>query len=131
METVQLHRCETCVYHLPGESPCTGRCGHPGWQPSTGVIRFVRDRECACYGGWGIDFWRPRRDDGGPPGFGGPAGGSGGGPGISPMLAGGRVISLMPWEQFERLYPSRAQQVRDRLRPSESAAIADEWDDHR
>jgi len=125
METVLAHRCETCVYHRPGESPCLGRCANPIWQPSSGAIRLVRDRECACYGGWGHDLWRARPDADGPSGPGGPASGPGGGPGANPALTGGRFISLMPWDRFAWLYPTRAQQVLDRPRPSAPAAIAD------
>jgi hypothetical protein len=84
-----------------GPTPCTGICLNKEWQPQTDAIRFVRDRELACYRGWGLDSWQPR--NGGPladgPGGSNPSGSSGGGSysaiGNRP-LAGAPVIPLTP-----------------------------------
>lgn len=53
-------RCETCVFHRAGPSPCTGVCLNRTWQPRTDASRLVRDRELACYRGWGDDLWSPK-----------------------------------------------------------------------
>ena len=81
MDGVRRKRCETCVYHVAGPTPCTGICRNLVWQPTSNAIRFVRDRELACYGGWGIDYWSPRPDAFPSNGSGGSAPGAGGGPG--------------------------------------------------
>jgi hypothetical protein len=78
MDTVRRRRCETCAFHQAGPTPCTGICLNIDWQPRTDATRFVRDRELACYGGWGIDHWRPKQNDGPLGGFGGANAGSGG-----------------------------------------------------
>jgi hypothetical protein len=46
----------------------------------------VRDRELACYRGWGVDFWQPRNGDY-------PAGGSGA-PGAGGLSGGGNSYSV-------------------------------------
>ena len=81
METVLPRRCETCLFHQPGLTPCTGRCGHPDRQPPYGYVApHVRTRELNCYAGMdSLDLWRsngfaPPSDKGG-----NPSGGSGGG----------------------------------------------------
>ena len=79
MDGVRRKRCETCVYHVAGPTPCTGFCRNLVWQPTSDASRFVRDRELACYGGWGIDFWSPKPDSFPPNGSGGSAPGTGGG----------------------------------------------------
>ena len=83
MDGVRRKRCETCVHHVAGPTPCTGICRNLAWQPKTDALRFVRDRELACYGGWGIDYWLPRPDAFPTNGSGGSTPGTGGGPGRS------------------------------------------------
>lgn len=87
METVLPRRCETCLFHRPGPTPCTGRCGHPDRQPPHGhVVPHVRTRELNCYAGMDtLDLWRsdgypPPSANGGDP-WGRPGGGNGSGPG--------------------------------------------------
>lgn len=99
METVRRRRCATCQFHSIGPTPCTGTCLNKSWQPNTDAIRFVRDRELACYRGWGIDSWQPRQgltpaNGSGPAGAGG--GGAGGGTFHSPpnnTLAGAPTLA--------------------------------------
>lgn len=80
MDGVRRRRCETCVFHEPGPTACTGRCRNPEWQPRGGAPLFVRDRETACYQGWGRDHWRAKGPNDGPGGSNGPnPGGAGGG----------------------------------------------------
>lgn len=90
MDSVRRRRCETCGFHQAGPTPCTGICHNWKWQPRSDAIRFVRDRELACYQGWGVDFWRPKNGSG--PG-GGPTGVSSGPGGSSP--AGGSYGSMV------------------------------------
>jgi hypothetical protein len=66
----------------------------------TDAIRFVRDRELACYRGWGVDYWRPK--NGSAPLGGdvnGAPSGSGGLPGHrgpNRTLVGMPIIQLIP-----------------------------------
>jgi hypothetical protein len=106
METVRRRRCETCLHHRQGPTPCTGICLNRDWQPKTDAIRFVRDRELACYQGWGVDSWEPRNGGPGAGGGGGSmAGGGSGGGGYRPTpngtLAGAAVIPLIPIKDDE------------------------------
>jgi hypothetical protein len=102
MDTVRRRRCETCAFHQAGPTPCTGICLNIEWQPRTDAIRFVRDRELACYGGWGIDHWRPKDNGGLLEGIGGPNAGSGGAGGSGTNtysgLVGAPLIRLNPTE---------------------------------
>jgi hypothetical protein len=108
MDGVRRKRCETCVYHVAGPTPCTGFCRNLVWQPKSDAGRFVRDRELACYGGWGIDYWSPKPDTFPTNGSGGSApgtgGSSGGGPKPSPYgtLSGAPAGSVAA---FIRLIP--------------------------
>jgi hypothetical protein len=81
MDGVRRKRCETCVHHVAGPTPCTGICRNLIWQPKTDAVRFVRDRELACYGGWEVDYWLPKPDAFPSNGSGGPNPGAGGAPG--------------------------------------------------
>jgi hypothetical protein len=63
MDSVPKRRCETCIFHLQGKSPCTGICLNRSWQPTGDAQRFVRDRELGCYGGWGVDHWQSKDSD--------------------------------------------------------------------
>ena len=111
MDGVRRKRCETCVYHVSGPTPCTGICRNLVWQPQSDAIRFVRDRELACYCGWGIDYWSPKPDSfptngsgGSTPGAGGGPGGGGSHPAIygtradAPAGSGSAYIRLIPIE---------------------------------
>lgn len=107
METVQRRRCATCLFHREGPTPCTGICLNKEWQPKTDAIRFVRDRELACYRGWGEDSWQPRSGGPGTNGSGGAGlGGSSSGGSFSSMpgrpLAGAPIIPLMPVSESEQ-----------------------------
>lgn len=101
---VHWRRCETCNFHEPGPTACTGRCVNPNWQPANGVPRLVRDRETACYGGWGIDHWQPKR--GGPGstnGTQGPMPGGGGGtPYRFPTMTGASPLPIIPLRLLPR-----------------------------
>lgn len=79
MDGVRRKRCETCADHVAGPTPCTGICRNLIWQPKSDAARFVRDRELACYGGWGVDHWRPKPDTFPSNGSGGAVPGAGGG----------------------------------------------------
>jgi hypothetical protein len=103
MDTVRRRRCETCDSHEPGPTPCTGICRNPEWQPRSDAIRFVRDRELACYRGWGIDYWRPKSGSAPSAGTGGAIPGSGGQGGDNSgrpyaTLVGSPVVPLIPIE---------------------------------
>ena len=103
MDTVPAKRCENCVSHEAGPTPRTGTCRNLAWQPDSGAIRFVRDWELACYGGWGTHHWSPR-SGGSPNGGGGSqipgAGGGGTGNRVNPFrpLTGSPVVPLIPIE---------------------------------
>lgn len=107
METVRRRRCATCRFHREGPTPCTGTCANIEWQPKSGVTRFVRERELACYRGWGIDSWQPRNGGAasGGPGSSGAGGSSGGGNVYTPVpsgtLVGAPVIPLTPISDTE------------------------------
>lgn len=112
MESVRRRRCETCAFHQQGPTPCTGFCRNLDWQPQGGAIRFVRDRELACYGGWGIDFWRSRNENGTDSETGGPGMGSGGHGASTTSLtytgtrAGGATSDANPVDRLLHLYLS-------------------------
>jgi hypothetical protein len=92
---VQRRRCETCEFHEPGLTACTGRCRNLDWQPAGGAPRFVRARETACYRGWGIDHWQPKHG-GGPGGSNGSQGPKPGGGGTPNRYSGATGSSASP-----------------------------------
>ncbi len=106
MDPVRRQRCETCAFHIEGPTSSTGRCSNPIWQPTGGAPLFVRDREMACYCGWGTGHWKqgnkPSPLPAMPPSGAGGASGNGSGgksSGSSVMsrygtAAGGRIVQL-------------------------------------
>lgn len=112
---MQKRWCETCDFHEPGPTACTGYCRNRDWQPLDGTRRQVRDRETACYRGWGIDSWRPKRG-GGPNsanGAQGPRPGGGGGGGTPIRYPGATGASPAPVIPLHLLPPRANVSMRD------------------